>query len=278
MTSSPSKLTLAFINKRPEAAARVLESLPVEDAAAFIEAIPTRYAIKILANINSTLTVAIVQRLPVATATAALRDVEFVVASAVLRRIPRELRITILGELPDRRRREFESVMKFASDSVGANMNTAVVTVSKNETVADALKRVKEDRDGDSNSVYVIDGEHKLLGSVRLSILARQPVKTVMIDLLDESCTPVAARSRISEITDLVAWNQHNQLPVVSRRGELMGALYKSGVLSIAHEGGLGMAADPPSIAESVLRMMVGSARAASTASQHASAGESDER
>ena len=278
-----SKLTLAFVSKRPASAARVLESLPIDDAAAFIESIPTRYALNVLMALHTTLSADIVQRLPVASATAVLREMEFTYASAVLRRTPRETQITILIELPDRRRRDFETAMEFEADTVGANMSTAVLTASNNETVAVALKRVKDDRGGQSDVVFVIDDQHKLLGSIRLSVLTRQSGKAMLANLLDNSCAPVAARSRVSQVKALNAWKQHNQLPVVSRRGELIGAIYKTAVVDDIHGVEVNLATENPSIAESLLQMIIGGAPGlsdllTSQSTQPTAAGESNGR
>jgi len=252
-----SKLTLAFVSQRPASAARVLESLPVDDAAAFIDSIPTRYALDILMALHTMLSADIVQRLPLASATAVLREMEFTYASAVLRRMPRETRLAILAEFPDRRRRDIETAMQFAADTVGAKMSTAVVTASSDETVAVALKRVKEDRDGQSDVVFVIDDQHKLIGSIRLSLLARQSGKTLLSNLLDNSCAPVAARARVAQVKALAAWRQYNQLPVVSRRGELIGAIYKAAIVEDTHGGERNSTAENPAIAGSLLQMII---------------------
>lgn len=262
--ASASRLTLAFINKRPSAAARVLETLPIEDAAAFIETVPTRYATKVLAPLNTNLVSVIVERLPAESATAILRDMEFALASAVLRRVHRDRQHRIMAELPERRRQDFKAVMKFPADSVGANMSTALVTALSTETVTDALKRVRADRTGQSDAVFVIDESHKLLGAVSLSILTRQRPKAELRDLLDKRCPAVAARSRVSQIATLTAWHQYNQLPVISRRGELIGIIYKHAVAAeVPDKTGRGL--NQPSIVESLLHTMLGSAQAAVT-------------
>lgn len=270
-----SKLTLAFINKRAGAAARVLEGLPVEDATAFVDSIPARYAVKVLTPLNTTLVSAIVGRLPVGSATAILRDMEFALASAVLRRIHTGQQRQIMAELPERLRRDLQATMKFPADTVGAKMSTALVMATQDENVGDALKRVREDGSGESDAIYVIDDSHKLLGSVPLVILARRRTKTLLSDLLDDSCPTVSARARVSQVAPHVAWHGYNQLAVISRRGELIGIILKKDVESAIH-GEVGSTAGQPSVVESLLHTMIGSVQAAAT--NPSSHGASDER
>lgn len=255
--ASASKLSLAFVDRRPAAAARVLESLPAGDAAAFIETVPTRYAIKVLAPMNAPLAADIVQRLDEASAAAVLREMEFAAASALLRQVAPESRRPILAELSDRRRREFETALAFAADSVGANMCTDVVTVTGEETVAEALKRVREDRDGRSDAVFVIDSQRKLRGSIPLRVLARQRAKTAVAELADPSCASVYARARISRVAAMALWSEYNQLPVVSRRGELVGVLYRQSLAAGAHGSDDESETGEPSIAGSMLHMLL---------------------
>lgn len=278
-----SRLTLAFIDKRPGAAARVLESLPVEDAAGFINSIPTRYAIKVLSPLNTTLTTHIVQRLPADSLVALLREMEFVLASAVLRRIPDDFQKMVLQELPDKRRQEFSTVLNFPAESVGANMHLDVVTASGDETVADALRRMKDDRHGQSDAVFIVDKDQKPVGSVRLTVLARQRSGTALKDLLDEGCPPVAARTRMSQITSLAAWHLYSQLPVVSRRGELIGIIHKQAVIAESGKDTLWPTENLPTVVESLLRTLVGATPALADIaktppSRSSDGGPSDER
>ncbi len=225
--ASASKLTLAFINKRPEAAARILASLPAADAAAFVNSLPTRYAVKVCLSLSANNTASIIQLMESTAATAAIRDMEFAAASAVLRQLAPPVRAAYLADLPQRQQHEFEASLAFAPDTAGAKMTTFIATLTKSDSVQSALSLLKDDPQRHSELVYVLDSERKFVGAVRLLTLLQHPPKTALAELLDDSCVPLSPHASLEQIAKLDAWHDFSQLPVVSRRGEVIGTLFR---------------------------------------------------
>lgn len=230
--SKATKLTLAFIDKRPESAARVLTSLQVDDAAAFTSLIPTRYAVRLLARSNAKTAALIVKLSDVTAATAILRDMEFSAAAAILRQIPADDREALLSDLPRRQRRNFERSLAFAPGTVGAGMSTSIDVLSENNDVAEALRLKKGNPDSRSDLVFIVDDKRALTGVVSLLSLLQHPKRTVLKEIVDTSCTTVSPQMRLSQTANLNIWYKFSQLPVVSRRGELLGAIFRQSVLS----------------------------------------------
>lgn len=222
-----SKLTLAFINKRPKSAAQILASLPAADAAAFVNTLPTRYAVKVFLSLSANSTASIIQQMDVTAATAAIRDMEFAAASAVLRQLAPSLRTAYIANLPDQQQREFEASLSFAPDTVGAKMTTFIATLTETDSVKSALSLLKEDPQRQSELVYVLDSNRKFMGAVRLLALLQYPPKTALGDLLDETCVSLSPHASLEQIAELEAWHEFSQLPVVSRRGEVIGTLFR---------------------------------------------------
>jgi len=227
-----SELTLAFINKRPESAARVLASIPASDAAAFTASIPTRYAVRLLAHLNAKSAAAIIRLTDIMAATAVVRDMEFSAAAAILRQVPSDERELLLADLPRRQRRGFLTSLAFAPDSVGAHMSTSVDALSANDTAADALRLKKDHQDSHSELIFVVDANRALIGIVTLLSLIQHAERTELSELMDTTCVSVSPNMRLAQIANLDIWHRFSQLPVVSRRGELLGAIFRQTILA----------------------------------------------
>ncbi|MGB5345429.1 MAG: hypothetical protein WBN23_04625 [Woeseia sp.] len=226
--ASASKLTLAFINKRPQSAAQILASLPAADAAAFVNSLPTRYAVKVFLSLSASNTASIIQLMDLTAARAAIRDMEFAAASAVLRQLAPPVRAAYLADLPHQQQREFEASLAFAPDTVGAKMTTFVAALTETDSVKSALSLLKDDPQRRSEIVYVLDSDRKFVGAVRLLTLLQHPPKTALAELLDDACVSISPHAGLEQIAELDAWHEFSQLPVVSRRGEVIGTLFRT--------------------------------------------------
>ncbi len=219
------RLTIAYIKKRPESAGRVLAAMPAADAAAFLEQIPVRFAVQAMAPMNPRAAASTIQEMDMPRGAAILRELSFAEASTILRQISPATRGPYLAEQPGRRRRNFEMTLAFPPGTVGAHMTTVVLMTTATETASSALNLVKKaDRDN-IDVVFVVDDDKKLLGAVNVTTLVRQPSRTPLGNILDTSCAVLSARSALYAISNLDAWHDYNRLPVVNRRGQVIGVL-----------------------------------------------------
>lgn len=247
------ELTVAFVKKRPESAGRVLASMRPAVAAAFLQAIPTRIAVEAIAKMNPRPASLLIEQMEVIAAAALIRDLSFAQSSTILRRIEPAARTELLRELPRRQRRDFEMSLAFPADTVGAHMTTAIVTLSEDDKSSDALELIRQMEREHADVIFVVDDKHRLVGAANVVTLLRRPAPTPLADLLDRSCVSLSAYTRLDSIAGHDAWQDYNQLPVVSRRGEVIGTLSRR-LLSRSHlrehfHGDV----DEPSMIESML-------------------------
>ena len=168
-------LTMAFIKKRPESAGRVLAAMRPAVAAAFLQSIPTRFAVEAVAHMNPRPASVLVTKMGVTSGAALVRDLSFAEASAILRQIDPAVRNQLLEELPRRLRRDFEMSLAFPTDTVGAHMTTAIVTLSENDKTSDALELIKQMEGDHADVILVVNDKHKLVGAVTVTKLLRHP-------------------------------------------------------------------------------------------------------
>ena len=232
MFSSPD-LTIAYIRKRPASAARVLASLEPNDAAAFLREIPTRFAISALAPMNPWSASRVIQQMGVTPGAAVLQDLGFADAAKIFRLMDKADRVPFLGQLPRRLRRDLESSLAFAVGTVGAHMIAAVAILDVEDTVAEAIALLQQAQADDMDTIYLVDDKRKFAGVVAVPALLRRPINTPLHNLCNSACAQISAHARLSAIAELDAWHDYSRLPVVSRRGELLGTLARSALRDI---------------------------------------------
>lgn len=223
--TSVSDLTLAFIDRRPAAAARILAANLGADAVAFISTIPTRHACKLLATLNARVAGEIVRELDPVAGSAIIRDSEFVEATAMLRQLAPADREALLAGLPAQLRLRLNKSLSFNPNVVGAHMTTDFYLLSASDTCGTAITAVKSDPRAQCDVVFIQDQQQKYQGTVRLLTLLQRPAQLALIDLADASAVALSAHASIKTVANLGAWNDFTTLPVISRRGHVVGAL-----------------------------------------------------
>lgn len=218
-------LILAFIDRRPAAAARVLAAMEPEDAAGLLEDLPTRYATRALAHMGAWSACTLLARMSVTKSAAVLAGFPFQSAAALLRLMDREPRLAILQALPAAMRRDFRTTLAFPDDAVGAHMTTAILTQRTDHTVADGRDHLRRAGKADTGCVVVVDETHRLAGLVSAVTLLRATGNTPLVEIMDTEVEAVSARARLATVRDLAAWDRYASVPVTNRRGHVIGVL-----------------------------------------------------
>lgn len=225
--ASPTAISVAFIERRPLAAARVLAAIDPGDAAALVESIPSRVSIRAFHHIDAWAAAAVVERMSAASAAGLLRALDLPAAMAILRLLASDVRAQILGALSQKLRRDFEISLSYPADAVGAHMSTAVMTMSRAATVQDALEVMKRSPAAAGDVVFVVDGSKKLLGTVTAAALLRLPEPSALGDIMDDPPAAVSARARLTAVAGLEAWDLSAYLPVTNRQKQIIGVLLR---------------------------------------------------
>lgn len=220
-----SALTLAFIEQKPLTAGRVLAAMEPDDAAAFLDPVPTRYTAIALSAMGAWPASSVIGRMEAASAAAALQGLAYQDAAAILRITPVEDRPQLLGALPGKLKRDFEMSLSFPEDTVGAHMTTAIMTLTRDHTIADAIDLVSRSPASTVEVVFIVDDEKKFIGAVSAPALLRSRKASVLGEVMDISVARISARSRLNTLVNLDAWDDYAELPVVSRQRHVIGAL-----------------------------------------------------
>lgn len=234
--TKPSPVTLAYVDSQPSSAANDLSILPAGDAASFLETIPHRYAVSVLGFASSWSCAAILEHLPKTVGASMLRDLSFRKSVEILRLMPAERREEIIGATPRRLRRDYERSLSYPSDTVGAVMTIDALAVRPERTVNDVLNELRTNQNALADTVFVVSDDHRLVGAVTPLDLVRSMSTAAIGDVMDASVASISARSRVSSIVQLDAWDKFSVLPVLSRRDHLVGALRRQDIAGDTEE------------------------------------------
>ncbi len=225
-----SALTLAFIDRQPATAARILAANPGADAGALVSAIPTRYACKLLASLSTPLASKILQQADAPAGAAIIQELEYSEAVAILRHLGPAGRENLLTDVPRILRNRLERSLRFAANSVGALMTTNINVLSISDTCAMALQLIRQDSGSRCDVVFIQDNDRTYRGTVRLLSMLRRPDNSPLIDLVDASAKALSAHASLEKIAKLPEWHDFTTLPVVARKGNVIGALNRRAV------------------------------------------------
>lgn len=224
--ASTEDLSFAYIKAHPGDAARVLERLPPQPAAALISAAPVLLAAPVLRHMVPLHAARCLERLDDEAAAGLLRATGPQAGVALLRYMPESRRVQLLAQLPTALAVTFRLLLGYSPDTVGAWMDTGVLALPSDLLCGVALESVRESGQESVVDLYVLDAEQRLLGSVELTDLVRAEPGTPLARLMHSPPAYVLpAQSLLTSVREHAGWGEHRMLPVVERGGRLIGAL-----------------------------------------------------
>jgi Mg/Co/Ni transporter MgtE len=219
----PPVLTIAFLERLPEASASVIEEMRPEDAAALFESLPTRIATPIFGKMEKWPAARCVQRLSLDKAAAILAGVSYQNATVLLRLTPVDQRESILARMPSRLAGDLRESLRYPRNCVGAWMDLSVPALSLGASVKDAVAIAKERPVGDA--LFIVNEDQRLAGFVRADMLLRYSAGTRLADIIQIGLKPLFARTLLREVASDPMWDLFLRLPVAGRDGHLLGVL-----------------------------------------------------
>lgn len=283
--SSNTKLTVAFLEKAPRAAAAELQQLPVNESAALIESVPPRLSAPVVIGMTPWNAARLLETMASTRAAMIIRQLGFADMVSMARLIAAEARARIADELPGNISRRLLNALRYPPYQVGAWIDPEVPTLSADDTVADAL-RVLRTADFASHVFLEAEAHGEFLGVIAIRDVLQGDPGIRLGQLRRLRVEPVSNRASLASITFDERWDELIHLPVVGRRGNLLGGLARQSVRRGLHEQRTASAERNPSwlreLFDSYLATGLGVAQLLSRASPERGAattiGASDER
>lgn len=156
----------------------------------------------------------------------------------------------ILGEMPMNRRKDLTRLMKskdtadiqslllYDDDTAGGIMTTEYIAIPADYTIEKTLKKIKEigPKTEVIDTIFVLDGIKKLVGVADLRDILSAPDDTKLSEIMDDNIISVTPDMDQEEVSRLVAKYDLKAIPVVNRKGALLGIITVDDIIDVLVE------------------------------------------
>ena len=233
-------LVHTLIDYYPIDAAHVFERYEVEEAweqlrdfdldeqVAVLEAFNEDYAVRFLRHLGENERYTLVRELP---------------SDSLVNLLPfftEAEQATLLADLPSLHADEVETLSLYPEETVGSVMSTEFTVLRDEATVADALRRLRRlELVGRSASyIYVEDDEERLVGVLLMRSLVFSSPATLLKDIMIKDVISVSVDSSLVDVGQVLSGRSLLAVPVISARGELVGVVSGTQLISELQEEG----------------------------------------
>ncbi len=158
-------------------------------------------------------------------------------AADVLSELPEEERAELLESIPLAESAEIKELLSYSEDSAGGIMDPAVISVSEDATVLQAVNKIRAAQiDEDFFSVYVVNKAGGFVGDVRIRFLLTRPEGTRIGDLVDPDTIYVSVDMDQEEVRNIFSKNDLIVAPVLDNDDKLVGRITADRIIEVAEE------------------------------------------
>jgi Mg/Co/Ni transporter MgtE len=218
-------LIAAFASGHPSDAARILERLPAEEAAALLTGMPGSSGGEVLRRMSAFGASAAIAAVNPKSAAALAAQLPLQDAAALLRRVPQSVCEDVLAALPGEMREHLRVLLRYPDGTAGALMDPLVLVLPDDLSVGEALARTRRRARNVYFYIYVTDRNHQLLGVLDLRELLLANATETLAAVMRTELVKVRAETDMATIEAHPGWQEYDALPVVDERGIFLGAI-----------------------------------------------------
>lgn len=222
---SDHKLSLEFMRSHPAQAARVLESLPAEDAVEMFGYAPARLADSVLTNMLPNKAANCLALLDEERALELLAPMGTQPCVSILRYMPETRRRAMIAGLPTAVSVASSLLLGYADDTVGAWVDPDVTMMSVDTRVGQALDRLRMGESRECALLFVIDTKAHLVGQASINALLKANDEVTLGAIMQRSGFTLMAHAPLAATPAHPGWESGFMLPVVERDGRLIGMM-----------------------------------------------------
>jgi magnesium transporter len=160
-------------------------------------------------------------------------------ATDLMAEIPEERRERVLEEIQPEVRAEIEELVSYPPDTAGGLMQTELLKLNKDLTVAQAIEEFRRSYDpkiGDVYDIYVVDAEDRLLGRVRNRHLLTHGPGVKLGDFMRPDVRTVPVTMDQEKIAEIVKDYDLPSVAVVNADGKLVGRILVDDIVDVMSE------------------------------------------
>ena len=217
-----------FITNHTTDAARLVEQLKVEQISSFINNLSIDLSVMLLKEMDMFMATRCLEEIETEKSARIIEAFPTSIASSFLRKIQKEKEEQILNKMEPKISESLSQMLYHMENTAGAIMNPQVPTILENLNVKEAFDIVKKSKQQSYEYIYILDGDRKLIGIVKLEDLIIAEPKEQIASIMDKEVPYLYSEVEIQKIPDHPGWFELNALPVLDRSGVFIGELNQS--------------------------------------------------
>ena len=233
-----------FIDTHPVDAARILETMPIEDTADFLKQVSPRLAAAVMGLMDSMTAARCLEWMRTKQAAGILANLRLEIASLLLRRSDERTKEAILGSVPREVSEPLRSVLDFPEGTAGSLMDPRVFTIFEDGYVKEALKHMRKRPQHLIYYVYVLNRDQVFTGYTNLRELMLAEPNAQIASVMHTDMRHLSPKLNRTAILEHPDWHRFHTLPVVNGKGVFLGALGYQTLRRLEHEENQGPRAE----------------------------------
>jgi len=219
----------------PADIADIIEELAPSERQAVFQALDEEVAAGALEEVQPKVQKSIVQSLDSERAAEIVEEMNRDAAADLLADLPDERTSEILQEMEPEGREEVAELLEFRENTAAGRMNTEYLALDSGATVNDAIEAMRNYEGGIEtiHTIYLVDGQGKLVGAVPLAKLVLAHSDEKLAVLTTEPLISCHAGAKEKEVAELFDKYNLVTLPVVDDARVLTGVITSDDVISL---------------------------------------------
>ncbi|WP_336273983.1 magnesium transporter [Vreelandella indica] len=219
------------------AIARTLESFPAKTRDLLWDYIPDDVLGEVLAEVDEGIRADYIEDLSASDVEQIVRGLDAQEVAEVLDVADEEIKTTVYASLDQEIRAQVENLHAYEDDVVGRYMDPETVNVKQGVSLEAVQRyiRIHHLLDDESQQIMITDKDKRLLGTLSLIDLIKQPQEAVVDDFMDDFFT-LNDQMKVSDAAALLRSKELHFVPVCDSDGLLVGQLNAADVLEITQD------------------------------------------
>ena len=227
--NSREQLARIYLDKRPGAAAHVLESLPPQDSAALLTELPARIAGPVLATMLYHYATRCIAFLSPDYVVKVIQQLSSQRGAALLRGLSQQQQDKVLNRLAVHHASTIRFLLSYSNNLIGAWIDPNAIVIELEDTVGETRRRLQQIEVKDIHRLFLVNREHHITGSVLISTLFQAQDNALLKNLAGPVPKVLRARTSLSVAEQHQDWQQYLEMPVIGRADEFIGIItYKN--------------------------------------------------
>ncbi|MBT2786297.1 MULTISPECIES: magnesium transporter [unclassified Halomonas] len=217
--------------------ARTLESFPAKTRDFLWEYVPDELIGEVLAEVDEDIRADYIEDLSASDVEQIVRGLDAQEVAEVLDVADEAIKTSVYASLDQEIRAQVENLHAYEDDVVGRYMDPETVNVKQGVSLEAVQRYIRIHRllDDESQQIMITDKDKRLLGTLSLIDLIKQPQDAVVDDYMDDFFT-LNDQMKVSDAAALLRSKELHFVPVCDSDGLLVGQLNSTDVLEITQD------------------------------------------